>query len=172
MRRNLGISALILFALIVQTTILPHLALFHVVPDLLLLVVICIGLVQGPSAGAVSGFLAGLLRDFLLSSPTGLSSLAYLGVGYAVGAVRPYVQSSSVVVPLVGVFVGTAAGTSAFITLSILLGVPAEPVSRLAQVVLLTSLYNTLLVPFAYPVVRRLTADPHRMEAAMPGSAQ
>lgn len=160
MRRNLGISGLILAALLIQTTVLPHLALFQVVPDLLLVVVICIGLVEGPSAGAVSGFAAGLLRDFLLNSPTGLSSLAYLAVGYAVGAIRPYVQSSSVAVPLAGVFVGSVVGTAFYIALSLLLGVPAEPLSRLIQVVLLTALYNTLLVPFAYPVVRRLAGRP------------
>lgn len=159
MRRNLGIGGLILAALLIQTTILPHLALFQVVPDLLLVVVICIGLVEGPSAGAVSGFAAGLLRDFLLNAPTGLSSLAYLGVGYAVGVIRPYVQSSSVAVPLAGVFVGSVVGTSFYIALSLLLGVPAEPLSRLIQVVFLTGLYNTLLVPFAYPVVRRLAGD-------------
>lgn len=160
MRRFVGTSLLILGALIVQTTILPHLALFHVVPDLILVVVICVGLAEGPSAGAVAGFGGGLLRDFLLNAPTGLSSLAYLSVGYAVGAIRPYVQSSSVAVPLVGVFAGSLAGSAFYIVLALLLGVPSESASRLLQVVALTAVYNTLLVPFAYPLARRVAADP------------
>lgn len=156
MRRSAGTSLLILVALIIQTTILPHVALFHVVPDLLLDVVICVALVRGPSAGAVAGFAGGILRDLLLDAPTGLSALAYLTVGYVVGAVRPYVQSSSVAVPLIGVFAGSVLGTAFYTVLALLLGVPAQPVARVAQVILLTGVYNTLLVPFAYPVVRRV----------------
>jgi len=156
MRRSVGISLLILTALLLQTTVLPHLALFRVVPDLMLVVVICIGLVRGPSSGATAGFVGGMLRDLLLDAPTGLSALAYVTVGYVVGAIRPYVQSSNVAVPLVGVFAGSVVGTAFYTMLALLLGVPAQPIDRLAQVIVLTGVYNTLLVPFAYPVVRRV----------------
>ncbi|GAC1363844.1 MAG: hypothetical protein NVSMB32_05790 [Actinomycetota bacterium] len=170
MRRSVGIPLIILTALIIQTTVLPHLALFHVMPDLLLVVTICVALVQGPSAGAAGGFAGGLLRDFQLNSPTGISALSYLCVGYAVGAIRPFVQSSSVSVPLIGVFAGSMVGTMFYMGLSRLLGVPAEPLSRLSQVVLLTALYNTLLVPFAYPLVRHFAQSPYG-ESAFPGRA-
>ncbi|HLI57989.1 MAG TPA: rod shape-determining protein MreD, partial [Actinomycetota bacterium] len=138
----------------------PHLALFRVVPDLLLVVVICIALVEGPSAGAITGFGGGLLRDFLLNAPTGLSALAYLSVGYAVGAIRPYVQSSSVGVPFAGVFLGSLAGNTLYIGLSLLLGVPSEPLARVIEVLLLSAIYNTLLVPLAYPLARKLATEP------------
>jgi rod shape-determining protein MreD len=159
MRRGVGTSLVILAALILQTTVLPHVALFRVSPDLLLVVVISVALARGPSAGAVVGFAGGVLRDLLLSAPTGLSALAYLSVGYVVGAVLPYVQSSSVAVPLVGVFVGSLAGTAFYDVLALLLGVRAEPLDRMLQVVVLTAVYNTLLVPFAYPVVRWISAE-------------
>ena len=174
MRRGIGTSALIVCALLIQTTILPHLALFRVVPDLMLVVVISVGLVRGPSSGALAGFAGGMLRDLLLDAPTGLSALAYLTVGYVVGAVRPYVQSSSIAVPLVGVFAGSVAGTAFYTILALLLGVPAQPLPRLAQVILLTGVYNTLLVPFAYPVVRRVAAGGQggtRGESIYPGRA-
>ncbi|HWD08730.1 MAG TPA: rod shape-determining protein MreD [Actinomycetota bacterium] len=160
MRRVIGTSALIVLGLVVQTTVMPHLALFRVVPDLLLVVVICVGLVEGPSAGAVAGFGGGLLRDFLLNAPTGLSALAYLSVGYAVGAIRPYVQSSSFLVPFAGVFLGSLAGNTLYIGLSLLLGVPSEPLVRVVEVLVLSAIYNTLLVPFVYPLARKLATEP------------
>src|SRR5437868_5707678 len=123
MRRSVGTSLVILTALILQTTVLPHVALFRVAPDLLLVVVISVALARGPSAGALAGFGGGVLRDLLLDAPTGLSALAYLSVGYVVGAVLPYVQSSSVAVPLVGVFAGSLAGTAFYNVLALLLGV-------------------------------------------------
>src|SRR3989442_13418677 len=61
-------------SLVIQTTLLPHLELFGVVPDLLLVVIICVGLVRGPSSGALVGFAGGILRDLLLDAPTGLSA--------------------------------------------------------------------------------------------------
>ena len=79
---------------------------------------------------------------------------------YVVGAILPYVQSSSVAVPLVGVFAGSLAGTAFYNVLALLLGVRAQPLNRMAQVVVLTAVYNTLLGPFAYPVVRWVTANP------------
>jgi len=167
-----GTSAIVLVALVIQTTLLPHLELFGVVPDLLLVVIICVGLVRGPSSGALVGFAGGILRDLLLDAPTGLSALAYVSVGYVVGAVRPYVRSSSVAVPLIGVFAGSLAGTAFYTLLALLLGVPAQPLDRIAQVILLTAVYNTLLVPFAYPVVRRVVSSPRggaRGESLYPG---
>jgi rod shape-determining protein MreD len=168
MRRSVGTSLVILTALLIQTTVLPHLSLFRVAPDLLLVVVISISLARGPSSGALAGFASGVLRDLLLDAPTGLSALAYLSVGYVVGAILPYVQSSSVAVPLVGVFAGSLAGTAFYDVLALLLGVRTQPLDRMAQVVVLTAVYNTLLVPFAYPVVRWISADP-RGEPAFPG---
>ncbi|MGH2718193.1 MAG: rod shape-determining protein MreD [Actinomycetota bacterium] len=162
MRRTMGIAAVILSGLVIQTTVMPHLALFQVVPDLLLVIVICFGLVEGPSVGGVTGFCGGLLRDFLLNAPTGLSALAYLGVGYAVGAIRPYVQSSSVLVPFAGVFLGSLAGNTLYIGLSLLLGVPSAPLARVVEVLILSAIYNTLLVPFAYPLARKMATEPRR----------
>lgn len=170
MRRVVGVATLMLVAVVLQTTVGHHLVIFGVSPDLILVVTICIGLSTGPSPGAFAGFGGGLLRDFMLNAPTGLSALAYLSVGYAVGAIRPYVRSSSVAVPLVGVAAGSLVGESFYIGLSLLLGVPAEPGSRLVQVIVLTGLYNTLLAPLIYPIVRRLSADPYG-EAVFPGRA-
>ena len=172
-RRSVGTSVIVLTALILQTTLLPHLALFGVVPDLMLEVIICVALVRGPSSGALAGFAGGILRDLLLDAPTGLSALAYVSVGYVVGAVRPYVRSSSVAVPLVGVFAGSLAGTAFYTMLALLLGVPAQPLGRIAQVILLTAVYNTLLVPFTYPVVRRVAVGaPGRQGASLAGAAR
>jgi rod shape-determining protein MreD len=170
MRRSFSSLLLILTALILQTTVVPHLAIFRVVPDLLMVVVISLALIEGPSHGALAGFMGGLLRDLFVDAPTGLSALSYVTVGYVVGAVRPYVQSSSVAVPFVGVFAGSFAGTVFYQVLALLLGVAAQPVDRMAQIVVVTAVYNTLLVPFVYPLVRRVASKP-RTESLYPGRA-
>lgn len=158
MRRAGLFALLILTAVLFQTTAFSRLTLFGVSPDLILVVVISFALLEGPSVGAVVGFSGGLLRDLLLDSPKGLTGLSYLLVGYIVGSLRPYVQSTSVLVPVGGVFVGSLVGTTLYQTLLVLLGRASLPAGDAARIIVLTSVYNTLLVPFVYPLVRRVSA--------------
>jgi len=142
---------------LLQTTVFARIELFGVTPDLVLVLVICFALLEGPTTGAVVGFSSGLLRDLLLTSPKGLTGLSYLTIGYVVGSVRPYVESTSVMVPVTGVFLGSLAATSLYGLLEALLGLETVPFGRTVQVVLLVAVYNTLLVPFVYPLVRKVT---------------
>lgn len=159
MRRFAVFSLVLLTAVLLQTTFFArYVTLFGITPDLVLVVVISLAILEGPTVGATSGFGGGLLRDLLVAAPKGLTGLAYLIVGYVVGIVRPYVQSTSVVVPVLGIFAGSLVGTALYVVLTVLLGEPVYSIVRVAQVVLLTAVYNTLLVPFVYPVVRKITS--------------
>jgi rod shape-determining protein MreD len=144
-----------LAAVLVQTTVLPQLTLFGAAPDLVLLVTISMGLLEGPLAGAATGFAGGLLEDLLLTTVTGITALAYLLVGYAVGKIRPYVQSTSVLVPVTGIFIGTVAANLLLAALAVLLGSPTPAMERVLQAAMLMAVYNAIIAPFVYPVVRK-----------------
>lgn len=158
MRRVLVFALTLLTAVLLQTTVFAQLKIAGVSPDLLLAVVISFALLEGPSAGATLGFSGGFLRDLLLDGPTGLTGLSYLVIGYVVGSVRPYIGTNSVLVPAVGVFVGSVAATGLYEVLQPLMGQRTPPFSRAISVVMLTALYNTILVPFIYPSVRRIAS--------------
>lgn len=157
MRRFASLALLMLTAVLVQTTVLPKMNLFGVAPDLVLVLVICFALLDGPMSGAFMGFSAGFLTDLLLDAPKGLTGLAYLVAGYVVGSVRPYVESTSVFVPILGVFSGSLGARALYELLKALLGLEMLPVRESIQVIAMTALYNTLLVPFVYPVARRFS---------------
>ena len=159
MRRFAVFSLVLLTAVLLQTTFFArYVTLFGITPDLILVVVISFSILEGPTVGATTGFGGGLLRDLLVAAPKGLTGLAYLIVGYAIGIGRPYVQSTSVLVPVIGVFVGSLAGSALYVILTALLGEPVFSLARIGRVVLLTAIYNTLLVPFVYPVVRKIAS--------------
>ncbi|MGA8847354.1 MAG: rod shape-determining protein MreD, partial [Nocardioides sp.] len=61
--RFLLVIAALLVALLLQTTVFPHLAWRGVVPNLVLLVVVAAGLVRGSQFALVVGFGAGVLLD-------------------------------------------------------------------------------------------------------------
>lgn len=156
---RVGIFALVMLtAALVQTTFFARSLFFDVTPDLLLAVVICLALLEGPTTGAVAGFSGGLLRDLLLDSPVGFTGLAYLIVGYTVGIVRPFVQSTSVMTSVAGILAGSLAGTAIHQILLALVERSSIPFERQVRVVVLTAVYNALLTPFIYPAIRRLTS--------------
>lgn len=158
MRRVLVFALTLLTAVLLQTTVFAQLKIAGVSPDLLLAVVISFALLEGPSAGATLGFCGGFMRDLLLDGPTGLTGLSYLVVGYVIGSVRPYIGTNTVFVPAAGVFLGSMAATGFYEVLQPLMGQKTPPLGRVISVIMLTALYNTILVPFIYPPVRRIAA--------------
>lgn len=67
---------------ILQTAVLPHLAVAGVEPQLLFLVALVWGLLRGLEEGLIVAFMAGIWADLFSLTPLGLSSLAFMaGVG-------------------------------------------------------------------------------------------
>jgi hypothetical protein len=64
-------------------------------------------------------------------------------------------QSTSVLVPVTGIFVGTVAAQLTYAALSVLLGGPPSAMDRVLQTSMLGGLYNAIIAPFVYPVVRQ-----------------
>lgn len=163
--RVAAIAAMVVLALAIQSTVLARLTLLGVVPQLVLVVVVILAYLDGENVGVVTGFAGGLLQDLLLPPQTvdGLYALVYTIVGYSVGSLRQFAPSDSVWAPVFTVAVATAVAESAYALLAILLGQPWVGLVFTAKVIGLVVLYNTLLTPFIFPVVRRI-ADRVRPE--------
>ena len=109
-------TALVLVAvLVVQTSVLTRFRVAGAIPDAMLLVAVCIGIIGGPERGAVVGFLSGILFDlFLLTTPVGLSALVYALVGYGVGMVAEGTVRAAWWIPVLTATVASAAGAVLF----------------------------------------------------------
>ena len=156
-RRILAIAAVVVTALLLQSTVFGQLRLLGVRPELLYLLTIAIALLEGPNEGATVGFASGLAQDFLMNEPKGLTALTLTLLGYSVGMFRQFIVSPSPLVPTIVVAVGTAAGVAFYVVVSVLLGNFHEQVTYGVRVALLTALYNAVLTPILYPVLRRIT---------------
>ena len=71
MRRVLLFAAVILTALLLQSTVFAQIKLLGVEPELMYLVTILVAILEGPQEGAVVGFAGGMAQDFLLNTPKG-----------------------------------------------------------------------------------------------------
>jgi rod shape-determining protein MreD len=156
-RRVVSIAAIVITALLLQSTVFAQLRLLGIRPELLYLVTIAIALLEGPNEGATVGFVSGLSQDFLMNQPKGLTALTLTLLGYAVGMFRQFIVSPSPLVPTIVVGVGTAAGIAFYEVVSVLLGNFHEEAAYGVKVALLTATYNAVLTPILYPLLRRIT---------------
>lgn len=158
--RGLGITALVVGAVVLQTAVLSQVAIDGVVPDLALVLVVAAALVRGPEFGAVTGFAAGLAID--LAPPAdhvaGRWALALVVVGYLAGRLK--YDAASPVSAVLAVGAGSFVGTSVFALSGLLLHDRVLPVTEMLQVIALSVFLNLIIAPLLLPpllaLLRRL----------------
>lgn len=156
MRRVLTWIAVVVTALLLQSTIFAQIELAGAKPELLYLVTIVLAMLEGPSSGAIGGFSAGMAQDFLLNQPKGITALTLTLVGYVVGTVRQYITTPSPALPTLLVGAGTVAGLLFNGLVSFLLGELSVGFLFLLRVTFLSAIYNALLTPLLFPLIRRV----------------
>jgi rod shape-determining protein MreD len=175
--RAVGIGAGVALALVVQVSLLPHLAWRGIVPDLGLLVVVAAGLARDARFAMLVGFGTGLLLD--LAPPAdhvaGRWALALVLVGYVAGLARqeaPPTRSALAVM----LAVSSVVGSSVFALTGLVLGDSGTGVTEALAVVLVAAAWDVLvgllvvpplcrlLAPRA-PAPQRLVAQPDRVDA-------
>ena len=81
MRQALPTIGAVIAAAFLQAALGPYMAIGGVVPNLMLLVVVTLALVEGPVAGCTVGFACGLIFDLLGSGPVrGFAVVHCLGI--------------------------------------------------------------------------------------------
>lgn len=153
--RTLRTLALIVVVVLVQVTVFPHLRIADVVPDLGLVVALAVGYHDGPEAGAIVGFVAGLGFDLFLETPLGLNALAYALVGYGVGIIEAGLLRSPRWLPSVLGLVGGLAGGLILIGIGVLAGVDGVKGTHGVQTIAIAALYDALLAPVVFFVLAR-----------------
>jgi rod shape-determining protein MreD len=154
-RRVLLLAAVILSALLLQTTIFAEINLLGAKPELMYLITIAFAMLEGPASGAITGFVGGMAQDFLLDAPKGITALTLTLLGYAIGMARQYIVSPSPVLPVVLVALGTFAGVLFHGVVSFLLGQLDSTWLYLLRVAVLSAIYNAILTPLVFPIMRR-----------------
>lgn len=141
---------------LLQLSFFSRVELFHVSPDVLPALVVCLALLGGSLTGAVAGFSIGLFLDCLLVGALGISSLVLLGVGYLAGLYRERFEFHGVLAPALLCMGLTLLAELGFAAIQLLLGVDAPVSPLIARDMLLKSVYAFFLALPIYMLVRRL----------------
>jgi rod shape-determining protein MreD len=150
------IVAIGLLGVLLQLSFFSQVELFHVSPDVLPALVVCLGLLGGSMTGAVSGFAIGLFIDCLLVEALGITSLVLLTVGYLAGLFRERYEVHNTLVPALLCMGLTLAAELGFGVVQLLLGLDAPVSILIIRDLLLKSVYAFFLAWPIYLLVRRV----------------
>jgi rod shape-determining protein MreD len=150
----LKVLALVIVAVIVQTSVAPYLTVLGAKPDAAMVVVVSVAMMRGPIWGAAVGFAAGLLIDIALFQTMGISSFLFTLAGYFSGRYAEGVDPTSWFPPIFIVFVCTLVVQLLHAVMMYLLGVEASLYFVLLRIVLPTAILNALLAAPIFVVCR------------------
>jgi rod shape-determining protein MreD len=158
------VGLVLLTALIVQMGVVTEVRPLGVMADLMLLVAMSAAVAGGPDRGAVVAFFAGIAYDLLLTTPFGLTALAYCLVAYGVGSLQAGTSAvrSTRWLPAVTVGLASAAGVALYALLGAVVGQESMVSARLPTIMGVVGLVNLVLAVPAVGVLRWAMADPVR----------
>jgi rod shape-determining protein MreD len=149
------IVAICILGVLLQLSFFSRVELFHVSPDILPALVVCLGLLGGSMTGAVSGFGIGFFLDCLLVEALGISSLVLLGTGYLAGLFRERFEIHSSLVPALLCMGLTMLAELGCGLVQLLFGIDAPLSIWIIRDLLLKSVYAFFLGWPIYLIVRR-----------------
>jgi rod shape-determining protein MreD len=155
MKRVLPTVAAILAATLLQVGLAPYIAIAGVVPNILLLVVVTLALVEGPTAGATAGFAAGLMFDLLGSGPVGPMALVLTVTGYMAGQLHENMFAEGWLLPLTVLAIASLSSALAYGLVLDLLGAGGPFLLTLFTKMLPEAIYDAALALLVYPWLAR-----------------
>ena len=155
-------TRLVLVLLIIisfQTTLFAEMRPFGVAAQLVLLFVIVSGSINGSTIGALTGLIAGLMYDFILPTPVGLTSLALGLAGATAGLLTYFFHEPTWWMRLITVGVVSLLGEIYYPLAQTVVGLDGWLQLRIIKVALVVAICNLALSPIAIPVCRWTLAE-------------
>jgi len=155
MKYRYGFAAF-LTAFIIQTTLIHHMAILDVAPNLILILVIAFSFLFDEKHGIVFGILFGLLQDVFFAPVIGISALCYFLVSLGIGEVRRYLYRDNILSVAFIAFGGTLGYYVLFWILSAMFGSIYQITSLLGRLPLEMLLNMMILMVVYWFIVRKV----------------
>ncbi len=151
MIRTIIISTLMMIAsAYAQSTWFGAIAIFGVVPDLSLVILLWVSFKNGPIEGPVSGFLCGLFEDVISVAPLGFHAFTKTFVGTLGSFLHGSFFIDRLAFPIALGFLATLAKALAAWVLALFFGDKVHSYALLARVLWIEAGYNGLLAPIVF----------------------
>ncbi len=152
------LTALLIFVLIIlQTTVVRGIEIFHVIPNLLLVMVVSYSLLHEDYSALVVGAVCGLLLDMHGGRTVGMNTLLCALLAYLCVCVSGNLYSNNSLVALVFVFFLSIAYELIIYIFYFAIWGHGSFVFALFHKILPGAAYNSLVTLLLYPLIRKLT---------------
>lgn len=152
MTKSILVSTFILFcSVIIESSILSNITFLMVVPDLVLISNVYFALLNGKIAGTSTGFISGLMLDFVTGIPFGFNCLFRTIMGYVFGCFTETVLLKGIIIPMVTI--GLATLFKSLLVSVVIVFFPNVNVFHpgiISQEFLFEFIINILLAPIAF----------------------
>ena len=151
-----GTVLLCYLALGLQATLVPHLAIAGIRPDLPVLVTVLLAYARGAASGTAAGLFIGLAQDLTNPAFLGLNALTKSLLGYAAGSMREHLNASHALVHAAVLFVAVLAHDIVYLTIYTHLALSELAMGLLVRS-LPTALYTALVGMWAFAALQSLS---------------
>ena len=108
MAKSILVSSFILFcAVIIEASVLANISFLYAMPDLVLICTVYFALLNGRGIGETTGFISGLLIDFITGIPFGFNCLLRTIIGYIFGFFTETLILKGFVIPMTTIAIAT-----------------------------------------------------------------
>jgi len=149
-------TALLIACIFAQSTWFGGIAVFGVVPDLSLIVLIWLSYKNGQVEGPISGFLAGLAEDFLSTSPLGFHAFVKTAVAALTAVLHGSFFIDRLLLPILLGIAGTIVKALAVGLLYLIFGSSIHAYSFVDKVLWIEAAYNGILAPAVFLILSPL----------------
>jgi rod shape-determining protein MreD len=147
---------LCILAGILQSTLISKIAMFKIIPDLALCILVFSAYVNGTMTGQVSGFLSGILLDFLSAAPLGLNCLVRTLIGALVGIFKGAFFLDFFFMPVILCVLATILKAVIFFILNLMFGSAVPSYSLMSLPFWIELGLNALCAPLLFLLLKRL----------------
>lgn len=144
----------VIFTFLIQCTLIGHIEIGSVKPNLLLILVVSMGLMRGRKSGLWTGFFCGLLIDLFYGSVLGIYALIYMYIGFLSGYAFRIYYDDDIKVPMALAAAGDLLYNLAVYALQFLLRGRLGFGRYLSRIIFPEIFYTALLTFFVYRIYR------------------
>lgn len=145
MRGRIILYTILIFILVTtQVTFLNFIEIFGVRPNLIIILIVSIALLDGRNAGAAVGFFAGLCLDAVVGVALGYQALIGMLLGILLGNINKRFFKENIFVMVICTFISTVLYESAVIVASYSLGLQINYVETVKGVILPEAIMNCI----------------------------
>ncbi|HEX2927827.1 MAG TPA: rod shape-determining protein MreD [Ruminiclostridium sp.] len=154
MRNKVILYAILIFIFVTaQVTFLNSFTIFGVAPNLVIILIVSVSLLEGKIDGAVVGFSAGLCLDAVIGIALGYHALVGMLLGLALGNINKRLFKENIFVMALCTFLSTYFFECGTILISYILGLKIEFYETLKTVIFPESVFNCLLGIFIFVII-------------------